>query len=886
MTKRSFLFATTALIPLHLFAQAVPLPQLLNFDGQLINSATNSPINTPVTVDFKIFDGSGTTYCLLYEETQSVTPNSDGEFSVKIGPDTGNASPSTDGDVPWATIFTNNGQVRSADATYCPLGYTPGSGHARRLRVIVGGVTLTPDYTIAPVPMATVAQTLQGKVASDFLLASPPATASNTSVISGNLRLNNNFGLQLTNTGSTNFVTLQAPAALAASYALLLPINDGSSGEVLSTDGNGVLSWIAPSGGGAITSIFGRTGTVVSVSGDYTAGQITSTAVGSLTAVNVQAAIAELESNKISTGSSVISSSMIASSAVTSSHINDGTITGSDLAANTVLDGNLTNVSINKLVSGAGQYLTYAPGGTACAASQTLRWVSPNWVCHTIPDALPSQTSNGGRFLTTNGTTPAWSPNLVESGSNIGIGLSAPGTTLDVAGSVTSRPSGTGSGQTGQIFLRELAASPVGTDTVAIRAPDSIGTSYSLTLPPSAGNNGQVLTSDGTGNLNWITPSNTLTSLSGLTAATATNTLANTNYAQAWNWDTLTTQIALSLGTTSGTTGTLLNLTNSFNSATSTGNVLKVAASGASNAAVPLMLTNAGTGNSLRVNDDGTDTDTTPFVIDAFGNVGIGTTAPGTTLHLQASTAQQKIDSTSLSFPGRLVLSSPKNSVDMPVGDIIFRNNSNASSFAEIKGVTDISGIANGALVFTTGGASPTERMRINSGGQVGIGTSTPSANLHSFGGTSAGPLLYLESTSSGSNPLLFAETVGTQPLVDLRYTTFPPSLLVNPNGVGINTATPTASLDVVGTVKLGTNGSVFSASGVCTVGSATYAANTASPQGCNGIPASTNVAVHCSPSQTVLGYISARASGLNQIEITLGVPATSVTMTCMWMVP
>ena len=84
----------------------------------------------------------------------------------------------------------------------------------------------------------------------------------------------------------------------------------------------------------------------------------------------------------------------------------------------------------------------------------------------------------------------------------------------------------------------------------------------------------------------------------------------------------------MSMGTTSGTTGTLLNLANSFNSATSTGNVLKVSTTGVSNAAVPLILTNAGTGNSLRVNDDGTDTDTTPFIIDASGSMGIGTTAP------------------------------------------------------------------------------------------------------------------------------------------------------------------------------------------------------------------------------------------------------------------
>ena len=78
-----------------------------------------------------------------------------------------------------------------------------------------------------------------------------------------------------------------------------------------------------------------------------------------------------------------------------------------------------------------------------------------------------------------------------------------PGTILDAAGAITSRPNGTGTGQTGQLLMRELAASPGGSDTVAIRAPDSIGTSYSLTLPTTAGSANQVLTTDGAGILSW-----------------------------------------------------------------------------------------------------------------------------------------------------------------------------------------------------------------------------------------------------------------------------------------------------------------------------------------------------------------------------------------------
>lgn len=43
----------------------------------------------------------------------------------------------------------------------------------------------------------------------------------------------------------TNTVSIQAPATLAADYTLTLPVDDGTTGQVLSTDGSGVLSWVS-----------------------------------------------------------------------------------------------------------------------------------------------------------------------------------------------------------------------------------------------------------------------------------------------------------------------------------------------------------------------------------------------------------------------------------------------------------------------------------------------------------------------------------------------------------------------------------------------------------------------------------------------------------------
>lgn len=73
----------------------------------------------------------------------------------------------------------------------------------------------------------------------------------NNSVIGGSTPAAGTFTTLLANTSvsvkdnlSANTVSLGA-SALAGSYSLTLPIDDGNSGELLSTNGSGVLSWVA-----------------------------------------------------------------------------------------------------------------------------------------------------------------------------------------------------------------------------------------------------------------------------------------------------------------------------------------------------------------------------------------------------------------------------------------------------------------------------------------------------------------------------------------------------------------------------------------------------------------------------------------------------------------
>jgi hypothetical protein len=49
--------------------------------------------------------------------------------------------------------------------------------------------------------------------------------------------------LRFADLDSSNYIALQPPATIATSFTLTLPSSDGSSGQILKTDGSGNLSW-------------------------------------------------------------------------------------------------------------------------------------------------------------------------------------------------------------------------------------------------------------------------------------------------------------------------------------------------------------------------------------------------------------------------------------------------------------------------------------------------------------------------------------------------------------------------------------------------------------------------------------------------------------------
>ena len=78
-----------------------------------------------------------------------------------------------------------------------------------------------------------------------------PSTVANVTSDNTYLQLGATTPLRFGNTGNTFYVALKGPAGTAANVTWTLPSVDGTSGQVLSTNGTGTLSWATVSGGSA-----------------------------------------------------------------------------------------------------------------------------------------------------------------------------------------------------------------------------------------------------------------------------------------------------------------------------------------------------------------------------------------------------------------------------------------------------------------------------------------------------------------------------------------------------------------------------------------------------------------------------------------------------------
>lgn len=333
----------------------------------------------------------------------------------------------------------------------------------------------------------------------------------------------------------------------------------GGSSLVTKVDKDGILTavgLIGPVTGNVTGNV---SGTAASFTGNLT-GDITSvgmtTTIPSSTITNAMLAgsIADTKLSTISTALKVSNSATTAASANTASAIvaRDGS-------------GNFTAGTITAALSGNASTATSATSATSATNATNGATVTVSNSASYFPLFAASSSNGNQPFNLGTGLSFNPSTNTLTTTTFSGAltGNSSTATILATSRNIAGQPfNGSASitiassdlSNTANILLTSTSAGSFPTlnqDTTGYASALKSATTTVSVSAATAPTTGQVLTATGASTATWQSIASGSIALSAITAATATNTIDNTQYAQVLNWSTLAGATGLALGSTS-----------------------------------------------------------------------------------------------------------------------------------------------------------------------------------------------------------------------------------------------------------------------------------------------------------------------------------------------
>ncbi|MDD4974886.1 MAG: tail fiber domain-containing protein [Bacteriovorax sp.] len=452
---------------------------------------------------------------------------------------------------------------------------------------------------------------------------------------------------------------------------------------------------------------------------------------------------------------------------------------------------------------------------TGRSNGQVLKWnsTSSKWV---VADDL-----NGGGNAATVTTNANLTGDVTSVGNATTIGAAKVQLTMLSASGTPDATNYLKGNNTWSTFITDVIASTLGTITgsnTAIVIGDSIQTAFDKTQGQITALKGDYVSKSGT---NTVTGSFDLT---GIAAFLSIPTSTGVTLSEAANVGYVQGLLGKSGAVTTARTGSFISNTATSSTASIAKIGLDIQSTGVWNGATA---TNTG----LNVNVSGGTTNYAALF--NGGNVGIGTTSPSYPLHIESASGNNVFIHDTLNGTG--------NTSDLMFGIRGVGNNEVDAQVSAIR--TDAVTNADTDLAFSTFHSGLTERMRITSSGNVGIGTTDPIAVLDVEGPSqtlsSTSGLLEIYSNDAwgqdkggsimlagpdGSNPgrafgaiggfkenstsadyagyLAFAtRPMGAAPAEQVRIT--------STGKVGVGTKTPQMALDIVGDTTATAFGSV-----------------------------------------------------------------------------